>query len=807
MDRSRWNAVIGDGVSVQHPYAGMSAKQVRDRIDATAVSARDQLEELSGRLRASILRHHGLDVLAHFAYYGLCSTQGTNDREFREADPVHQFYVELLQAVALCHKPSQFANEHLRFGDASEIFEAIRSFARAADEARGHGNPREGETSSSLAVVEAARAETQAVRMPGFPHITVDILTSLFKPLEKDLECACGLRVEGVIAVWQFISRSVEERLTAHMHRCRPFSRAARSRDLEGALSAFLEAFPDPHPELRDLVRRVGAEDPDGGFIEGFFLSFADVDLWRCFVVELDACDAAYAAAVQPALTPAPPGASPDTVNRQSVAPFLARALHAWAIEFGELEAIDPTRFVLDNPVWQRPLVRLADDAWLCFLPTLFLSFPFELVETLLLLGAEQTSATVSTPGYRKPRHSLRARYEKRRADFLEEEIAQLFSQRLPGATIIRHTVWIDSKSGRRYENDILVVVDSHVLVIEAKSGAVSMAARRGAPGRLRKTISEIVEDASRQADRCSRYVSQLAASNRIADLRTANGSRQNVELPSRPRCIPLVITLDHLNLGGLGGRSLFDAGWIAADVACTPVLNLWDLRAVLDVLERPADILHYFARRVRFERTVRYQAFEMDLLGHYLDHGLGLEHTEKIVGRAYDGSMPVIMLGYSRLVAPFLGSATLGHRVAKLCRPEPRRSTWFNALIDALEQRRPASWTSISEALIATPVEAQEALEEAFLLFRERSAVDSLTMPQHPALVFDHDDYRSVIVAIDLPQETKETQRAAFIDGAHWAAENYEGSLVIAIGLPPGYPTPEHPYALIGLVHPDVDR
>jgi integrase len=85
------------------------------------------------------------------------------------------------------------------------------------------------------------------------------------------------------------------------------------------------------------------------------------------------------------------------------------------SLGFGALKAIDPEHLFMGNPVWQRPLIRIADGVYFCPVPGMMLSFPLEIVETLL--GDSE---------------ALTRGYEKRRAVFLEQETARLLDVAFP---------------------------------------------------------------------------------------------------------------------------------------------------------------------------------------------------------------------------------------------------------------------------------------------------------------------------------------------------------------------------------------
>src|SRR5205823_674137 len=84
----------------------------------------------------------------------------------------------------------------------------------------------------------------------------------------------------------------------------------------------------------------------------------------------------------------------------------------------------------------------------------LFLSFALEMMEDLIR----------AVP-------NLPAKYERRRGKYLEDEIERLFVSAFPSAKVYRGSLWHDPETGKDFENDLLVLLDSYEIVVEANLG------------------------------------------------------------------------------------------------------------------------------------------------------------------------------------------------------------------------------------------------------------------------------------------------------------------------------------------------
>ena len=83
--------------------------------------------------------------------------------------------------------------------------------------------------------------------------------------------------------------------------------------------------------------------------------------------------------------------------------------------------------------------------------------------------------------------------------------MATLFETAFPAAQILRGSMWRGVDSSAPYENDLLICLDSYLIVVESKSGKVDAAAKRGGD-RLKKTLAKLI------VGRQSKLIASLAS-------------------------------------------------------------------------------------------------------------------------------------------------------------------------------------------------------------------------------------------------------------------------------------------------------
>lgn len=172
----------------------------------------------------------------------------------------------------------------------------------------------------------------------------------------------------------------------------------------------------------------------------------------------------------------------------------------------------------------------------------------------------------------------LWTKYEQRRGDYLEEETARLFANAFPFAPVFRGSQWHDPITSKDYENGLLVVVDSYLIIVESKAGRVTAPARRGADARLQYTVDKLVQDPSEQSARFAEFLLQHPGQHRFS---TKHGTTNNIDTSAVQVVIRLNTTLDHLGILAARVSDLQAADFVAQDVEPVPTILATDLALV----------------------------------------------------------------------------------------------------------------------------------------------------------------------------------------------------------------------------------
>jgi hypothetical protein len=369
-------------------------------------------------------------------------------------------------------------------------------------------------------------------------------------------------------------------------------------------------------------------------------------------------------------------------------------------IGLGDLQSAEADHFFLDNPVWTWPLIKLGGGRFFCALPQTFFSFIFAILDNLLA-GNE----------------SARAEYQRRRSDYLETQIAKLLSEAFPGCEISRGYKW--SEDGTFYENDVLVHVDSHLILVEAKSGSISWPALRGAPDRARKHVEELLLAPSAQSFRLARRIEEVIVSpDRAAQL-----------LPDFPvnltrvrTVLRLSVTLEDFAVLQSNLGMVKEAGWVSdPDHTLAPCLLLVDLEIVMDILEFTALKLHYLKRRSELQANLRYRGDELDLLALYLQTGFNIGELE------FNGTCLELMW-MSEIIDNYYTALAEGVRGK---RPQPRLTEMWNDICARMEERNFHQWSDVAMAILGVSYDDQQKLQQSFKKIR-KNVLKKWREPKH---------------------------------------------------------------------------
>lgn len=363
----------------------------------------------------------------------------------------------------------------------------------------------------------------------------------------------------------------------------------------------------------------------------------------------------------------------PDDLSSERVENFdPAVFLNSWSYSINTLK-LDYQQFIVRNPVWQRPLVRLAPETFLLPCIGIVDSFYLEYMESIV--GPKRSQA-----------------FSDLKAAYLEDAVASVFRARLRCAELWQGFRWSnDAADG--WENDLCVLLDRTLIIVESKSGKFTQLAKEGRTERLERDAGRLMGASTSQS---SRLVNELE-SGRLVKGVDRDGRQAVLELGLLDHIIVLNVTLEHLGGLGASNTSLKDAH--LAQFGSAPTMCLHELQSVGVILQEDFEFVDYLRVRDRLHKRVQYFGDELDLLALYLDP----DYTLSLRGRSVESEDFVYAYGQSNALNKyFVGYAP---------RPVAKRTGFWGLLLNRARQMK-GNWVDSTGILLSTPIKWQREFE-----------------------------------------------------------------------------------------------
>jgi hypothetical protein len=268
--------------------------------------------------------------------------------------------------------------------------------------------------------------------------------------------------------------------------------------------------------------------------------------------------------------------------------------------------------------------------------------------------------------------------YEAARSTYVEQQAAGHFRKALKTDQVWTNVwYWLD---GKRYEADVIAVVDNVCMVAEVKSGDMSEKAWRGRKAELRRDLQALLGESSEQ---CGRLAAEVRAG-QVPDF-IDRTTQEPVPIPLQgvTRVEAVVVTLEALGFVGLLFPHLRAAG-LFGDGEPPWVVSLYDLGAVAACSAYTPQFTSYVRRRRTLDERVSFMD-ECDLwmlhLRETLDFSLVKGREVMVDGRS-DDLNKVWMFGAR-------------WPTMKLDKSSKRR-------LRELDRKRPSGFVAAGEAVIA---------------------------------------------------------------------------------------------------------
>lgn len=331
------------------------------------------------------------------------------------------------------------------------------------------------------------------------------------------------------------------------------------------------------------------------------------------------------------------------------------------SLRFGDVPVNMIDHLHLSNPVVTKPFVSDGSGNYYLFCAqTAFAN----MIEVLEVMASQQPKLSESI--------------EKFKAGWLETKLNSIVAAAFPSGRTHAQAEWHDAE-GKEGETDCILLLDKTVGLFEAKSGRITPPARRGASDRLKREITKLLVEPSRQSERFARLLQHKKGS---VGFKTPEGCVEIAASDVR-EVFRINVLFDTIGPLSTATKRLSNAGFIAEGEPMAPSMSIFELETLLDILPDQISKIHYLRRRVELERNALIEADEMDLIAFYLETGFQMGDLES-------SENGFSIYGWSDRVATMFDHE--GRREKTDIRL--RRTPAWSRLLQAIENTGETGWT-----------------------------------------------------------------------------------------------------------------
>jgi len=482
-------------------------------------------------------------------------------------------------------------------------------------------------------------SHTQYVRNWGTFKQMNTISAELYGQYDHELSEAYGFTISQANKFFNYLISSLEKDATEKFLAFQKIKNASTVDDMVSIYHELIKAEKSETDSFFKFLKKHNITDKEYIFLELIYAHYSDVILPSHFIFNYK-----------------------EVANILNIeVDVVVSLLNTFSYQPKEDEKSNIEHVFLNNPIWTKPIIILDEESFFCPNPMLFFSFILKIFDDLI---DKVKSIELS----------------ESKAKYLEDKIETIVQNKLPNAKIYKSFKW------DKYENDLVVFIDTYILIIEAKSGKITDSALRGSPSRLKKKVKELLIAPSIQSKRLKDKIEDLIQNPTKSDpLR----DKIPILLNKYSKVLRVSVSFEYFAFLQSGMMLLDKTGWLPRDFVPCPTMNLASFETVFDIFDNPIELINYFERREELEVNVKYEGDELDLIAYYLD-------THLVMGE-FDDYTHLILTGQSKKIDDYYQLKEHGLKVIK---PRPIMHDFFRKIISQLEERKPVGWIRMGSIL-----------------------------------------------------------------------------------------------------------
>jgi hypothetical protein len=624
---------------VNNPLSHLSQEQRLELVTTLAANGKEKTSELFQYFSEAFRKYDPLLMISIASSYALTVPIGKNGVASKEpTGPLNQSHIEMLQSIILRIPEDERGIDVVTPPIAQEIQEKLAELMDAFNFSRmNSANLYLDKAEYAVAgIQELIRSHTQTVRNWGFYSQVVSISKELYSPFDASLSQHFGFSATNAIDVFKSVILITENRLSERMAFLLDLSKIKKPYEL---ILKYHEAIGQGKEESDRFFRDIYKKGMSNKTLFFLFLAHHDLRLPAYFLInESEVSDSV--------------GIDPEVAQK---------VLSYFSHGFGDLSENKIEYSFLNNPVWEKPVIHV-NNKYFCPIPQLFFSFILQNLDKLV----EQVDKDA---------------LHKRRANYLEAKIEQIVKTKFPDSQVVSGMKW--TFDNILYETDLIACIDSHIIIIEAKSQTISPTALRGSSPKIKKHLEEILISPAIQSHRLEKRLNELRQEN---DPQDPIINALPINIKDIHKILRVSVSLEYFSSLQSNLHLFEDTGWLPEDFSGCPSMNIGDFETLFDLLDHPVQIIHYLTRRTELQNQTPMLGDELDYMGMYVKNLLNF-------GGQNNEESKIFISGMSESVDLFYMSRDQGVVIPK---PQPNTSLLFRKIFEKLESRKTPRWTEI---------------------------------------------------------------------------------------------------------------
>lgn len=622
----------------ENPFVHLTFDERKMMIDELRKNAETDYENTLKELQKFLLQYNPIIILSVLSNYFLMTGVGKDGIETKEKQ-LTQSEVEIIQTLLLQIDPAELKWE-LPTHIIQDFIDTLKKLSYSLLHKNMHSTMLDSsdEEIAQIFTRHFIQSHTRTVRNWGdFDQVKI-ISHEIYKHFDSVLLTQYGFKSSDAIDFFDFLIRRSEAMATERFSMLKTIYQDKTTREL---LVQYYQAIQNDPDTIEEAVESFAGRSKKEVFL--LLLSHSDLRLPDQYIFTIDEiCDK-------------------TDLDQKTV----ENIVNTFSYALGELVDYKTEYIFLANPIWQKPIIKLSEEAFFCPLPQLFFSFILTIFDNLIeKIAAEELSEAKSS--------------------YLENKIVEIVQRRFPEQNTIASIKWKEDQV--EYETDLITFIGSYALIVEAKSHKITNEALRGAPKRLKKKINEILVEPNVQSERLKNKLLYLINHPEIDDnLR----DKLPVDLKTIHKILRVSVSLEYFASLQANVAELKKTNWVSEDYNPCPTMSLADFETMFDIFDHPVQILNYLEQREAIEGKFTYQGDELDLLAVYMENHLNFSNI--------DPHMPIMISGMSKKIDHYYQSIANGVQVQK---PVPKMHLFFENILKQLEERKPYRWLEMGSII-----------------------------------------------------------------------------------------------------------